>query len=162
MSNSNKKSNDCRRKLLKSMAAGSGAIVAGKSLPESWTKPVIDSIVLPAHAALTDGSGGLPSDATTTPQATTTPDCCLIDGDYCGSVDVQRGQLDIRLVVDTTGSVTINANRGGGWAEVATVAADDGCRGGAFRYSATNFAIVREHMLFAVNSCFNVLNLAEI
>jgi hypothetical protein len=45
-----KKSNDSRRKLLKSIAAGSGAIVAGKSLPENWTKPVIDSVVLPAHA----------------------------------------------------------------------------------------------------------------
>jgi len=51
-----KKSNDSRRKLLKSIAAGSGAVVAGKSLPESWTKPVINSIVLPAHAATTSQS----------------------------------------------------------------------------------------------------------
>ncbi len=46
----NKKSNDSRRKLLKSIAVGSGAVVAGKSLPESWTKPVIDTVMLPAHA----------------------------------------------------------------------------------------------------------------
>ena len=39
-----------RRKLLKSMAAGSGAVIAGKSLPESWSKPVVDSVMLPAHA----------------------------------------------------------------------------------------------------------------
>ena len=45
-----KKSSDSRRKLLKSIAAGSGAIVAGKSLPESWSKPVVDSVMLPAHA----------------------------------------------------------------------------------------------------------------
>jgi hypothetical protein len=45
-----KKSNESRRKLLKSIAAGSGAIVAGKSLPESWSKPVLDSVMLPAHA----------------------------------------------------------------------------------------------------------------
>ena len=45
-----KKSSVSRRKLLKSIAAGSGAIVAGKSLPENWTKPVIDSVMLPAHA----------------------------------------------------------------------------------------------------------------
>jgi len=45
-----KKSNDSRRKLLKSIAAGSGAVVAGKSLPESWSKPVVDSVMLPAHA----------------------------------------------------------------------------------------------------------------
>ncbi len=45
-----KKSNDSRRKLLKSIATGSGAVVAGKSLPESWIKPVIDTVLLPAHA----------------------------------------------------------------------------------------------------------------
>jgi len=42
--------NESRRKLLKSIAAGSGAIVAGKSLPESWSRPVVDSVMLPAHA----------------------------------------------------------------------------------------------------------------
>ncbi len=50
-----KKSNDSRRKLLKSIAAGSGAVVAGKSMPESWSKPVIDSVMLPAHAETTSG-----------------------------------------------------------------------------------------------------------
>lgn len=43
-------SNESRRKLLKSITAGSGAIVAGKSLPESWSRPVVDSVMLPAHA----------------------------------------------------------------------------------------------------------------
>ena len=45
-----KKSNNSRRKLLKSIAAGSGAVVAGKSLPECWSKPVVDAVMLPAHA----------------------------------------------------------------------------------------------------------------
>ena len=45
-----KKSQESRRKLLKSIAAGSSASVTGKSLPEEWKKPVVDSIVLPAHA----------------------------------------------------------------------------------------------------------------
>lgn len=43
-------SSESRRKLLKSIAAGSGAIVAGKSLPNSWSRPVVDSVMLPAHA----------------------------------------------------------------------------------------------------------------
>lgn len=43
-------SDTSRRKLLKSIAAGSGAIVAGKSLPESWSRPLVDSVILPAHA----------------------------------------------------------------------------------------------------------------
>ena len=42
--------NENRRKLLKSIAAGSGAVIAGKSLPESWSKPVVDSVMLPVHA----------------------------------------------------------------------------------------------------------------
>jgi len=45
-----KKSSESRRKLLKSIAAGSGAVVAGKSLPDKWTAPVVDSVMLPAHA----------------------------------------------------------------------------------------------------------------
>ena len=45
-----KKSSESRRNLLKSIAAGSGVIVAGKSLPESWSRPVVDSVMLPAHA----------------------------------------------------------------------------------------------------------------
>ncbi len=57
----NKKSNDNRRKLLKSIAAGSGAVVAGKSLPESWSKPVIDSVVLPVHAETTNETTSAPS-----------------------------------------------------------------------------------------------------
>lgn len=44
------KNQKSRRKLLKSIAAGSGVIVAGKQLPESWKRPVVDSVLLPAHA----------------------------------------------------------------------------------------------------------------
>ena len=43
-------SDNSRRKLLKSIAVGSGAIVAGKKLPDSWSRPVVDSVMLPAHA----------------------------------------------------------------------------------------------------------------
>jgi len=39
-----------RRKLLRSIAAGSGAVIAGRSLPDSWSRPVVDSVMLPAHA----------------------------------------------------------------------------------------------------------------
>ncbi len=49
-----KKTADSRRKALKSIAAGTGAVVAGKSLPESWAKPIVDSVILPAHALISD------------------------------------------------------------------------------------------------------------
>ncbi len=65
----NQTSDGSRRKLLKSLAAGSGAILAGTSLPDKWVSPVVDSVILPAHAQTssageyfgtleTDGSGG--------------------------------------------------------------------------------------------------------
>ncbi len=42
---------DRRRKILKSVVAGSGAVIAGKSLPENWSKPIVNSVLLPAHAS---------------------------------------------------------------------------------------------------------------
>jgi len=42
-----------RRKLLKGLAAGGGAITTSKLLPESWGKPILDAITLPAHAQAT-------------------------------------------------------------------------------------------------------------
>ena len=59
-----------RRKVLKSIAAGGGAVVIGKSLPDRWAKPVVDAVVLPAHAETTDDTGSQP---TTTVAPTTTP-----------------------------------------------------------------------------------------
>ena len=56
----NSKTTDSRRKLLKSITVGSSAIVAGKSLPESWTRPIVDSVILPVHAQTTDDSGTSP------------------------------------------------------------------------------------------------------
>ena len=48
-----KKLGESRRKLLKSIAAGSGVAVASKSIPESWSRPVVNSVMLPAHASAT-------------------------------------------------------------------------------------------------------------
>ena len=41
---------NARRKILKSVAVGGGALAAGKSLPGEWTKPVLSSVMIPAHA----------------------------------------------------------------------------------------------------------------
>ncbi len=50
---SEKESTDSRRKLLKFIAVGSGVVVAGKSLSGNWTKLIVDTVVLPAHAEST-------------------------------------------------------------------------------------------------------------
>ncbi len=39
-----------RRRLLHAISTGGAAVAAHKILPEKWTKPIIDSVILPAHA----------------------------------------------------------------------------------------------------------------
>jgi len=48
-----------RRHLLKAVTVGGGAVVVGTSLPAAWTKPVIESVVLPAHAQASGDGGGV-------------------------------------------------------------------------------------------------------
>lgn len=50
-----------RRQLLKTTILGTGAVVAGKSLPEQWSRPLVESVTLPAHAqtSLISITGGL-------------------------------------------------------------------------------------------------------
>ncbi len=48
-----KAESESRRRLLKQLAAGGGVAVTAKSLPEQWTKPVVDSVLLPTYAQTT-------------------------------------------------------------------------------------------------------------
>lgn len=48
--NINQKHTIGRRKLLKLLASTTGAVGASLLLPEKWTNPILDVIVLPAHA----------------------------------------------------------------------------------------------------------------
>ena len=108
---SNKKSSDSRRKILKSIAAGSGAIVAGKSLPESWSRPVVDSVLLPAHAQTSPSPSPPPSGCTTTytgsyeGNASATIDRCG------GNTDDITPAIRIEISADCTVSVSYTGNR---------------------------------------------------
>ena len=42
--------NEKRRTLKRALAAATGAAVIGITIPKTWIKPVVDSVVLPAHA----------------------------------------------------------------------------------------------------------------
>lgn len=98
-----KKSSDYRRTILKSIAASSGVVVAGKSLPKSWSKPVIDSIVLPVHAEMTDSSDSGSGGETTTPAP-----CCLVEQQYCTRISPTLP--DLKLYVTTDGTITIDVD----------------------------------------------------
>jgi len=52
------KNSSSRRKILKSIAIGGGAVVTAKSLPQQWTKPVLDQVMLPAHAEMSGVAAG--------------------------------------------------------------------------------------------------------
>ncbi|MEM7196268.1 MAG: hypothetical protein AAF402_15090 [Pseudomonadota bacterium] len=59
-----------RRKVLKGTLAG-GAVITTSVLPEKWSKPAVDAVILPSHANTTDSGGGEDT-GTTTPEPTTT------------------------------------------------------------------------------------------
>lgn len=56
----NKKSNDTRkrRKALKTILAGGGVISVGSNLPDTWKRPVLDAVSLPAHAQTSPKDNG--------------------------------------------------------------------------------------------------------
>lgn len=103
-------SDHSRRKLFKSVVIGSGIIVAGKSLPESWTRPVVNSVVLPAHAATSCLS-------------------CLDVTSYCEG----QGPSGNRVDVAADGTITVTHQDG----NLTSSASDtvDMCNGGGFSVS---------------------------
>ncbi len=66
----NQEKNPERRKVLKSTLAG-GAVITTSVLPEKWSKPAVDAVIIPSHARMTAG-GGDPGSGTTTATPTTT------------------------------------------------------------------------------------------
>lgn len=98
--NNNKESvNTSRRKALKTIAAGT-AVAGGLALSGKWSKPVVDTIILPAHAQATNPVGPAP----TTPAPTTTSGECspmIESACYTTTLDMQTGNVS---------SVTVTGN----------------------------------------------------
>jgi hypothetical protein len=59
-SDNKKPASASRRRLLKSVAAGGGVATTLTALPQSWTRPVVDAVLVPAHAQTSIGCN--PSD----------------------------------------------------------------------------------------------------
>jgi len=87
---------NARRALLKSLATGGGVVVAGKILPDEWSKPAVESVVLPTHAQ------------------TSPPECCNIAGLFCGDVVSSQDfpNQPIQVSVSADGTVVIDLPRG--------------------------------------------------
>jgi len=63
-----------RRPLLKALGAGIGGGAALSLLPKSWTRPVVNSVIVPAHAAASPtGTSTTSTTSTTTASPSTTP-----------------------------------------------------------------------------------------
>lgn len=62
-----------RRRLLKALGGAGGTIAAGKVLPEKWTRPVVESVLLPAHAQATGQNPVLNFAGSVTPGASAGP-----------------------------------------------------------------------------------------
>ncbi len=60
-----------RRKALKTIAAGT-AVAGTLAFTGKWSKPVVDTIILPAHAQATNAQEPTDATNTTTPTPTTT------------------------------------------------------------------------------------------
>lgn len=72
-----KGSDSDRRNLIKSLAAGGTIAVA---LPKRWTTPIVDAVVLPAHAQTSDSCAAPGTGSSNTPGLTANVTFAVIDG----------------------------------------------------------------------------------
>ncbi len=92
--------NSSRRKALKTIAAGT-AVAGGLALSGKWSKPVVDTIILPAHAQATNPVGPV----TTTPEPTTTSGECSPMVENACYEHILSGQSDYISSITVTGWV---------------------------------------------------------
>ena len=104
-----KKSSAKRRKLLKSIGAGSGAILVGSSLPEKWAKPVVNSIVLPVHARAS-GTPSPTASPTASPTTTASPPLSCLGSQ--NSVDTADARIFVNYDGDTNCGVELAVSGG--------------------------------------------------
>lgn len=69
-----------RRKLIKAIAGAAGGAATASAVPSSWTKPIVNAVMLPAHAQTTGPTTTPPPAGPTPPPQTTPPPTvgCLI------------------------------------------------------------------------------------
>lgn len=111
-----------KRRLLKALSAG-GVVATAPLLPTAWTKPVVNVVVLPAHAQMSPASQTI--SATFTGFITGTPPECRVGAELAnvtvtGSPALVDG-TNVDLVISNTvipdpGTTNLNATVAGGQA----------------------------------------------
>jgi hypothetical protein len=108
--------NSSRRRAVKTIVGGVGALTAYHVLPVNWTKPVVEQVFLPAHAAVSGITLSNPCNVE------------LVSGDQASSIDVIRvsgfvtppvGGLDVAIAALPNGGT-------GGQVDVFTTTNADG------------------------------------
>jgi hypothetical protein len=104
-----------RRRLIKALAGVGAATVAARQLPEQWTRPLVNHVLLPAHARLstvtgvysttalviTDAGGSL-LDGLVTPAHASAP--LVVDANIYA--DIVNGVASVQVLIGTSGNST--------------------------------------------------------
>jgi hypothetical protein len=130
--------NPCRRKTVKNIVAGVGALAAYNMFPTNWSKPLIEQVFLPAHAGTSGTTLNDPCVLTLLSGTTSTPNDIRVDGFVTPPVS----GLSVHIVVSPsfpveagktlTGPQTVNTTTNG----AGTFSASLTFPGGANGYSA--------------------------
>ena len=62
-----------RRDALKKILVGAGVVTGSQLLPDEWTKPIVDSIIVPAHAQSSGDVTPAPGTTSSVPVSPTPP-----------------------------------------------------------------------------------------
>ncbi len=119
--------NQGRRTALRKLLVGAGALTAYQMLPTKWTRPVIDQIVLPAHAGTSGISLNDPCDLAVT-KGTTGSSSVTVRVD--GLVTPPTANLPVAIVADPVGGngppVTVNTTTAADGTYGATITVNGG------------------------------------
>lgn len=91
-----KKRSAKRRKMLGMIAAGGGVLASRAHLPQTWGRPVVESVLLPAHAVVS------PSDTTPATQLGCVTMGCVVTG-WAGSTAFMAGASSTTRQTTTSG-----------------------------------------------------------
>ena len=98
-----------RRVLLASLLTGGGAVSGAIIVPQNWAKPIVDSVILPSHAA-TSCTANLSCSASNVNGGTYNEGNHTVDGFSCDATSIE---FDVHSTVDECADPEITLNVSG-------------------------------------------------